>query len=65
MVVNDVVLLVDEQCRRGDWRIGVITEVEGGDVVRTVKVKTSSGKVFTRDRTKIVRMELDPARLSA
>ena len=37
--VGDLVLLVDEQCRQGDWRTGVVTEVLGGDVVRTVRVK--------------------------
>ena len=63
--VDDVVLLVDEQCRRGDWRTGVITEVDGCDVVRTVKVKIATGKIFERDRTKVVRLELDPMRVSA
>ena len=63
--VDDVVLLVDEQCRRGDWRTGVVTEVDGGDAVRTVKVKLPSGKEFIRDRTKVVRLELDPLRVSA
>ena len=63
--VDDLVLLVDEQCRRGDWRTGVITEVLGGDVVRTVRVKLANGKEFLRDRGKIVRLELDPSRLSA
>ena len=63
--INDDVLLVGEQCRRGDWRISVITEVEGGNVMQTVKVKTTNGKEFLRDRTKVVRLELDPARLSA
>ena len=65
LCIDDVVLLVDEQCRRGDWRTGVITGVEGSDVVRTVKVRTANGKEFLRDRTKVVRLELDPARLSA
>ena len=63
--IGDVVLLVDEQCRRGDWRVGVISGVDGGDVVRTVTVRTANGKEFQRDRTKVVRLELDPARLSA
>ena len=63
--VDDLVLLVDEQCRRGDWRTGVITEVLGDDVVRTVRVKLANGKEFLRDRGKIVRLELDPSRLSA
>ena len=60
-----MVLLVDEQCRRGDWHTGVITEVDGGDVVRTVKVRTANGKEFLRDRSKVVRLELDPSRISA
>ena len=63
--VGDVVLLVDDQCRRGDWRIGVINQVDEGDVVRTVNVKLANGKEFQRDRTKVVRLELDPARMSA
>ena len=46
--IDDVVLMVDDQCRRGDWRTGVITEVDGGDAVRTVKVKLPSGKEFIR-----------------
>ena len=63
--IGDVVLLVDDNCRRGDWRTGVITGVDGGDVVRTVTVKIASGKEFLRDRTKVVRLELDPLRVSA
>ena len=62
LIVGDVVLLVDEQCRRGDWRTGRIVEVDGDDIVRSVKVKTADGKVFARDRTKVVRLELDPER---
>ena len=31
-------------------------------VVRTVTVKTAAGKEFLRDRTKVVRLELDPSR---
>ena len=65
MAVGDIVLLVDEQCRRGDWRTGVIVKTLGVDLVHTVVVKTAAGKEFERDRTKVVRLELDPARLSA
>ena len=60
--IGDVVLLVDEQRRRGDWRVGVVASTDGADIVRSVSVKTSDGKVFSRDRTKVVRLELDPAR---
>ena len=61
--VGDVVLLVDEQCRRGDWRMGKIEETDGGELVRTVSVRTTDGKVFLRDRTKVVRLELDLCRI--
>ena len=63
LVVGDVVLLVDEQCRRGDWKTGRVVEVDDGDIVRTVKVRTADDKVFSRDRTKVVRLELDPMRV--
>ena len=62
---GDIVLLVDEQVRRGDWRTARVIGTDGGALVRTVKVKTSSGKEFVRDRTKVVRLELDPHRLQA
>ena len=62
LVVGDVVLLVDEQRRRNDWRVGVVASMDGADVVRTVEVKLADGKVFERDRTKVVWLELDPAR---
>ena len=65
LAVDDVVLLVDEQVRRGDWRLGRVVEVECGDLVRTVSVRLSNGKVLRRDRTKVVRLELDPARVEA
>ena len=60
--IGDVVLLVDEQCRRGDWRMGSIVATDEDELVRTVSVRTTDGKVFLRDRTKIVRLELDPDR---
>ena len=62
MAVGNVVLLVDEQTRRGEWRTGVVVSTDGADLVRTVSVRTIGGKIFDRDRTKVVRLELDPAR---
>ena len=62
LVVGDVVLLVDEQRRRNDWRVGTVVSTDEKDIVRTVEVKMADGKLFTRDRTKVVRLELDPAR---
>ena len=62
--VGDVVLLVDEQGRRGDWRMGSVVSTDGNELVRSVSVRTAEGKVFLRDRTKVVRLELDPARVT-
>ena len=60
--IGDVVLMVDEQIRRGDWRTARVVGTDGEAVVRTVTVRTAAGKDFLRDRTKIVRLELDPNR---
>ena len=63
LVVGDVVLLVDEQVKRGSWKMGRIMDTSGSDGhVRGVSVRTADGKIFSRDRTKVVRLELDPAR---
>ena len=63
LVVGDVVLMVDEQVRRGDWRVGRVTRVDGDELVRTVSVRVAGGKEFIRDRSKVVRLELDPSRI--
>ena len=64
LVVGDVVLMVDEQTRRGDWRTGVVIATDGAELVRMVSVRTTGGKVFERDRTKLVWLALDPLRAS-
>ena len=43
----------------------MVGSTDGAEVVRTVGVKLADGKIFERDRTKVVRLELDPARVSA
>ena len=64
--VGDVVLLVDQQLRRGDWRLGMVDQVFGDEShVRKVLVRTADRKEFLRDRTKVVRLELDPVRGSS
>ena len=60
--VGDVVLMVDEQFRRSDWKTGVVVATDGGELVRLVDIRVPGGKVFSRDRTKVVRLELDPLR---
>ena len=57
--------MVDEQVRRGDWRTGVVIDTDGDELVRTVTIRTSGGKEFSRDRNKVVRLELDPKRVLA
>ena len=61
--IGDVVLMVDEQVRRGDWRLAKVVGTDGQEEVRTVTVKTAAGQEFLCDRTKVVRLELDPARI--
>ena len=61
--IGDVVLMVDEQIRRGDWKTARVVKTEVGAVVRTVTVRTATGKEFLRDRTKVVKLELDPSRI--
>ena len=64
--VGDVVLLVNQQLRRGEWRLGMVDQAFGDEShVRKVLVRTAGGKKFLRDRTKVVRLELDPVRGSA
>ena len=37
--------------------------MDEGELVRTVAVRVAGGKEFVRDRSKVVRLELDPARI--
>jgi len=59
--VDDFVLLVNETIERHAWKTGVIVKVDEAvdGCVRTVDVKTADGKIHTRDRTKLVLLELD------
>ena len=60
LAIGDVVLLVDEQLRRNDWRLAMVESVKGSDDhVRSALVRTAGGKRFERDRTKLVLLELD------
>ena len=59
--VGQVVLLVDEVKCRNDWKTGRIVSVSGDDThVRTVEIQSGpKGKIFRRDITKVVALELD------
>ena len=57
-----LVLLVDEIKHRSDWRMGRVVDTFGDEShVRTVTVRVASGKVFRRDITKVVNLELGGA----
>ena len=57
---NQIVLLADEGQPRDCWRIGRVTDIRGsGDHVRAALVKLPNGKIFERDISKLVYLELD------
>ena len=59
MVVGALVLLVDENKPRNSWSLGRVVKVAGDEShVRTVDVRVASGKVFSRDVTKVVHLEV-------
>ena len=60
MAIDDLVLIVDEQMKRCEWNVGriVSTDSEKGHV-RKVDILKVDGKVVTKDRTKVVLLEID------
>ena len=57
---GDLVIIVDDTTSRDAWRLGRIENVHAsGPHVRKVDVKRGDGKMLTRDRTKVVRLEMD------
>ena len=56
---DDVVLIVDDDLPRGQWRLGKVLETYPGrdGVVRSVLLKTSSGRELVRPVTKLCRLE--------
>ena len=60
IAVGEVVLVVDESRRRDDWKLGRVVDVEGSDgCVRRARVRMADGGIILRDRTKLVRMEVE------
>ena len=60
MAVGDLVLLVDDNVRRGEWKTGRIIRVSGTqNHVRKAEVRRADGRVVTKDRTKLILLELD------
>ena len=57
---NQLVLLVDQTRPRNTWKLGRIVQTNGSDGhVRTVDVETATGRIFNRDVTHVVALELD------
>ena len=55
-----MVLLVDEQLSRNEWKAGrVVSVLNEGPHVRKVEVRRVDGKVVPRDRSKVVLLEMD------
>ena len=58
--VDDMVIVIDETLPRHDWSLGRVIGVEGSSAhVRRAHVRRKDGKIVTKDRTKLVRLELD------
>ena len=57
---DQLVLLVDEKKKRNEWKLGRITDITGDETHgRTVEVWTGKTKIFKRDVTKVVALEMD------
>ena len=55
-----LVIIVDETLHRHQWSLGRVVEVEGsGGHVRKAQILRPDGKIVLKDRSKIVRLELD------
>merc|ERR1712074_203409 len=58
--VDDMVIVMDETLPRHNWSLGRVMGVEGSSAhVRRAHVRRQDGKIVTKDRTKLVRLELD------
>ena len=55
-----LVIIVDETLHRHQWSMGRVVDVEGsGAHVRKAQILRPDGKIVLKDRSKIVRLELD------
>ena len=58
--IDDMVIVMDETLPRHNWSLGRVMGVEGSSAhVRRAHVRRQDGKIVTKDRTKLVRLELD------
>ena len=57
---DDLVIIVDDTADRHDWRLGrIVSTIQSDGHVRQVAVKRGDGRIVHRDRTKLVKLELD------
>ena len=51
---------MEEKVARREWKLGRVKKtIQTDDHVRQVEVTRGDGKVVTRDRTKLVKLEMD------
>ena len=60
VAVGDLVIIVDESLARNHWKMGRIEKINSiGSHVRTVDIRRGDGKILPRDRSKIVKLEME------
>ena len=60
IAIDELVIITDETTHRSQWRLArVIAADASNGLVRKVSLRRADGKVIVKDRTKIVRLELD------
>ena len=58
--VGDIVIMMDESVQRDEWKLARVEKVyDDGQHVRKVDVWRPGGKVDLRDRSKLIKLELD------
>ena len=63
MKVGDLMMIVDENTRRGEWHLVRVTRTEGTPShARKAWLKHADGKEVLRDRSKLVHLELEKNR---
>ena len=57
---GDLVILVDDSVDRNYWKMGRIADtIQSDEHVRHVLIQRGDGKMVQRDRTKLVKLELE------
>ena len=57
---GDLVIIVDENVDRNSWRMGrIVDTIQSDEHVRQIKIRRGDGKILQRDRTKVVKLELE------